>query len=91
MHFTLLHQGLFEPEFYGDLVYELKKIVDSNYFSAQFTKIISHYKKSDYNINVLQQTVCLVVNPIMVGKFAFLFNCTPVGRTSDSMTVQLKD
>ena len=26
-----------------------------------------------YNINVLQQTACLVVNPIMVGNFVFLF------------------
>ena len=52
-----------------------------------FIKIISHYKKIGYNINVLQQTACLVVNPITVGNFAFLFNCTPVGRTSDSMMV----
>ena len=72
---------------YGDLVYKLKKIVGSNNFSAQFIKIISHYKKIGYNINVLQQTACLVVNPITVGNFAFLFNCTPVGRTSDSMMV----
>ena len=43
--------------------------------------------KSGYDINVLRQIVCLVVNPIMVDNFAFLFNCTPVGRTSDSMTV----
>ena len=63
------------------------KIVGSNNFSAQFIKIISHYKKIGYNINVLQQTACLVVNPITVGNFAFLFNCTPVGRTSDSMMV----
>ena len=67
--------------------YKLKKIVGSNNFSAQFIKIISHYKKIGYNINVLQQTACLVVNPITVGNFAFLFNCTPVGRTSDSMMV----
>ena len=53
----------------------------------EFIKIISHYKKIGYNINVLQQTACLVVNPITVGNFAFLFNCTPVGRTSDSMMV----
>ena len=66
---------------------DLKKIVGSNNFSAQFIKIISHYKKIGYNINVLQQTACLVVNPITVGNFAFLFNCTPVGRTSDSMMV----
>ena len=44
----------------------------SNNFSAQFNKLISHYKKICYNINVLQQTVCLVVNPITVGNFAFL-------------------
>ena len=59
----------------------------SNNFSAQFIKIISHYKKIGYNINVLQQTACLVVIPITVGKFAFLFNCTLVGRTSDSKMV----
>ena len=84
---SLLRQGLLEPDFYGDLVYKLKKIVGSNNFSAQFIKIISHYKKIGYNINVLQQTACLVVNPITVGNFAFLFNCTRVGRTSDSMMV----
>ena len=39
----LLRQVLSEPEFYGDLVYKLKKIVGSNNFSAQFTEIISHY------------------------------------------------
>ena len=58
-----------------------------NHFSAQFIKIIYHYKKIGYKINVLQQTACLVVNPIKVGNFAILFNCTPVGRTSDSMMV----
>ena len=40
-----LRQGLSEPEFYGDLVYKLKKIDGSNNYSVQFTKIISHYKK----------------------------------------------
>ena len=32
-------------------------------------------------------STCLVVNPIKVGIFAFLFNCMLVGPTSDSMTV----
>ena len=84
---SLLRQGLSEPEFYGNLVYKSKKVVGSNNFSAQFIKIISHYKMIGYNINVLQQTACLVVNPIMVSYFALPFNCTPVGWTSDSMTV----
>ena len=63
-------------------MYKLKKIVGSNIFSAQFIQIISNYKKSGYNIDVLRQTVCLVVNPITVVNFAFLFNCTLVGLTS---------
>ena len=84
---SLLRQGLSEPDFYGDLVYKLKQIVGSHNFSGQFIKIISHYKKIGYNIIVLQQTACLVVNPITVGNFAFLFNCGLVGGTSDSMIV----
>ena len=82
-----MRQGLSEPEFYGDFMYKLKKIVGSYKFSAQFIKMISHNKKIGYNTNVLQQTASLVVNPITVGNFAFLLNCTAVGRTSDSMAV----
>ena len=33
------------PAFYGNLVYGLKKIVGTYNFSAQFIKIIAHYKK----------------------------------------------
>ena len=47
---SLFGQGLSEHDFYGDLVYKLKKIVGSNCFSAQFIKISSHYKKIGYNI-----------------------------------------
>ena len=64
---SLLRQGLSEPDFYGDLVYRLKKIVGSNNFSAQFIKIISHSGKIGYNISVLRQTECLVVGPVAVG------------------------
>ena len=82
-----LRQGLLEPEFFGDLVYKLKRIVGSNNFSAHFIKIISHYKKIGCNIHVLQQTAYLVVNPITVGNLDFLFNCKGVGRSSYSMKV----
>ena len=39
-----------------------------------------------YNINVIRQTACMVVNQITVDNFASLFGCTPVGRASDSIT-----
>ena len=77
---TLLLQGLSEPEFYGDLVYKFRKIIGKNDFPYHFKKIIVRYKKIGYNINVMRQTACLVVNPIKVNSFAYLFNCTTVGR-----------
>ena len=82
---TLLRQGLSEPEFYDDLVYKFKKIVGRADFSDQFRKIIVRYKRIGYNINIMRQSACLVFNPITVNNFASLFNCTPVGRASDSM------
>ena len=80
---TLLLEGLSEPEFYGDLVYKFRKIIGKNDFPYHFNKIIVRYKKIGYNVDVLQQTACLVVNPVKVYSFAYLFNCTTVDRASD--------
>ena len=76
-------QGLSEPVFYGDLVYKFRKIIGKNHFSYHFINIIVRYKKFGYNIYVLRQTACLVVNPIKANSFAYLFYCTTVGRASD--------
>ena len=75
-----LHQGLTEPEIYGDLVYKFKKIRVMTDFSDQFRKIIMRYKRICYNLNVMQQSACLVINPITVDGYAALFNCTPLDR-----------
>ena len=84
---TLLLQDLSEHEFYGDLVYKFRKIIGKNSFPYHSKKIIVRYKKIGYNNDVLRQTACLVVHQIKVNSFAYLFNCTTVGRTSDLMTV----
>ena len=82
---TLLSEGLSEPEFSGDLVYKFKKLIGSNDFSFQLRKIITRYRRIGYNLNVMRQSACLVFNPIMVDNYAAFFDCTPVGRASDSM------
>ena len=72
---------------YGDLVYKFKIIVGNPNFSDQFKKIIKRYKKKvGYNLDIMRQSACLVVNPITVFSYGFLFNCTAVGQASDSMT-----
>ena len=60
-----------------------EKIIGKNDFPDHFKKTIVRYKKIGYNINVLRRTACLVVNPIKVNNFAYLFNYTTVGRASD--------
>ena len=71
---------------YGDLVYKFKKIRGMTDFSDQFRKIIMRYKRIGYNLNVMRQSACLVINPITVDDYAALFNCTPVDiSASDSM------
>ena len=68
-------------------VYKFRKIIGKNNFAYQFKKIIVRRKKIGYNIGVLRQTACLLVNPVKVYSFAYLFNCTTLGRASDWMTV----
>ena len=82
---TFLHDGLSEPEFYGDLVYKFKKLIGRDDFSIHFRKIITRYRRIEYNLNVMRQSVCSIFNPIMVDNCAAFFNCTLVGRASDSM------
>ena len=84
---TLLQQGISEPEFYGDLVYRFRKIVGKSNFSEQFRKLIKRYKRIGYSLDIMRQTACLVVNPVIVNGYASLFNCTTAVRASDSMTV----
>ena len=78
----LLLQALSEPEFYGDLMYKFRKNGKCD-FPYHFKKIIVRDKKIVYNIDVLGQAVCLVVNPIKVNNFVYLFDCTTIGRASD--------
>ena len=84
---TLLQQGISEPEFYGDLDYRFRKIVGKSNFSEQFRKLINRYKRIGYSLDIMRQTACLVVNPIIVDGYASLFNCAMAVRASDSMTV----
>ena len=80
----LLRQGLSESEFSGDLVYNLRKNVSRAEIPDQFRKVTMRYKRSGYDINVMQQSACLI-NPIEVDNFVSLFDCMPVGRASNSM------
>ena len=71
--------------FYGYLVYKFKRVVGKPNFNDQFIKIVKRYIRVGYNLDIERQSACLVLNPIMVYSYCFLFNCTTVGQASDSM------
>ena len=43
------------------------------------------YVANILDINIMRQSACLVLSPITVNNFACLFNCTSVGRASDTV------
>ena len=51
-------------------VYQFRKIIGKYDFPYHLKKIIVRYKKIGYNIDVLRQTACFVVNPIKVYNLA---------------------
>ena len=81
---TLVNEGLSEPEFHGDWFTNLRNLLEVMIFLFSLEK---HYTLQTYrlNLNVMRQSACLFFNPIMVDNCAAFFNCTPVGRASDSM------
>ena len=55
---SLLHQGLSEPEFYGDLVYKVKNIMNrTDFFLISSEQIIIRHKHIGYSFYA---TVCML-------------------------------
>ena len=69
----------------SDLFYKFKKLIGRYDLSFQFRKIITRYRRIGYILNVMRQSACLDFNPIMIDNYAVFFNCTLMGRASDSM------
>ena len=51
-----------EPE----LCTDLEKVWENVFFSEQFRNLINRCKRVGYNLDIMRQSACLVVNPIMV-------------------------
>ena len=49
------------------------------------SKRLPNVIKWGYNLDIIRQSACLVLNPITVYRYGFLFNCTMMSQTSDSM------
>ena len=77
---TLLQEGISHPEYYGDVIYKLRKIRGHIHFRDLFTKRIKSFLKKGYDPSILRRTACLVIDPSTVVSHASLFACTMTGR-----------
>ena len=59
-----------------------EKLCRKQTFFEYFKNVIMRYKRIGYNVDVMRQSACLVINPVTVNNFVALFNCMPVGRGS---------
>ena len=58
-----MQQGISNPEFYGNLVYTVKKIIGNPNFSDLFLLFVNRFKKARYTLEIMRQTACLVLTP----------------------------
>ena len=84
-----MQQGIFNPEFFRDLVYKFKKIFENPNFSNLLKRMVNSFKRAGYSLDIMRQTAYLVFNPIMVEGYAAHFSCTAVVQASDSMTASM--
>ena len=59
-----------------------KNPLESLILMISLKKIIKHYKRVEYSMNVMRRSACLVINPITVYSYGLLFIGTPVGQAS---------
>ena len=76
----LLQQGISHPDFYGDVIYKLRKIIGKPHFTYLFIKRIKRFLKRNYDRKILKRTARLVVDPSTVDQHASLFDCAMTGR-----------
>ena len=57
---------------YLNLKIKFKKIIGNPNFSGLFKRIVNRFRRAGYTLDIMQQTTCLVFNPIMVEGYAAL-------------------
>ena len=63
-----------------------KELLENLILVINSKKFYKSYIKVEYNLGVMRQSACVVLNPITVYSYDFLFNCTTVGQATDSMS-----
>ena len=64
----------------------LRKSLLNPHFADLFNQTVNRLKKVWFHFGNIRQTACLVLNPVMVVRYAALFRCTAGVQALDLMT-----
>ena len=71
-----LSKGISRPVFYGDLVYKLKRVIDTPKFISSGSKIVKRLRRRQYDPLIIDRTIGLVLGPCTALYKPFLKHCT---------------
>ena len=72
-------QGISETIFYGDLVIYSTELLETLIQVIYPKRLSNVIKKVRYNLDIMRQSVYMVVNTITVYSYGFILYCTTVG------------
>ena len=71
---TLIKNGISHPVFYGDIVYKIRRALDTGFFGYNFDKIIRKHIKLGYKSGILRRSASLVVSTSCINSYSYLFS-----------------
>ena len=69
-------EGITHPVFYGDLVYKLRSVKSDSNFILSGSKIVKRLRRRQYDPEIIERTIGLVLGPFTALYRSFLKRCT---------------
>ena len=69
-------KGITHPVFYGDLVYKLRRVKSDLNFISSGSKIVKRLRRRQYDPEIIERTIGLVLGPFTALYRSFLMRCT---------------
>ena len=69
-------KGITHPVFYGDLVYKLRRVKNESNFISSGSKIVKRLRRRQYDPEIIERTIGLVLGPFTALYRSFLKRCT---------------
>ena len=69
-------KGITHPVFYGDLVYKLRRVKSDSNFISSGSKIVKRLRRRQYDPEMIERTIGLVLGPFTALYRSFLKRCT---------------